>query len=174
MAVLRMNAKEFARYHRRLADNLKPTLLRGVRSGAARAISYLADQTRKAPPANPAGIGKGGAVNTGEFLRGWRSLPLPDGAVIKNITAHAPVVDGGRRAGSKFPPRWALIPWIMRRLGKSKEEAERLYYPFARAIARRGLIARQILSGDMSQRYIANLVRQEILHEIDRELERKG
>jgi hypothetical protein len=171
MAVLRMNAREFAKYHRRLAENLRPTLMRGVRSGAQRAISYLIDQTRKAPPANPGGIGSGGAVNTGAFIRGWRSFALPDGAVIKNIEAHGPIVDGGRRPG-KFPPRWALVPWIMRRLKKSKAEAEALYYPIAKAIASRGLIARQILSGDMSQRYIAKLVREEILHEIDRELEK--
>lgn len=227
-----LNSKEFARYHARLAANFKPTLLRGVRSGAARSIPYLVDRTRTAPPANPAGIGTGGAVNTGALARGWRWVATPEGADILNPEPHGPVVDGGRRPG-KFPPKDALVAWIKRRLLTSEPprrrrrvqgprtasdreraeadkqrrlrsaiqravagddarpqrperpdrepakrssrsqmtdaQAERKYFPIARAIARRGLLPRRILRADEPRRRILDFVRQETIHEINRE-----
>lgn len=173
MAVLRMNPREFARYHERLAREFKPTLLRGLRAGAARALPYLVDRTRAAPPANPAGIGAGGAVNTGNLIGGWRVKPLPDGAAIINLRSYGPTVDGGRRAGSKLPPLKDITRWIMRRLGKSESEARKLAFPFARAIARRGLIARKILTGEDAQIRISELVHEEMQHELDAELEKR-
>lgn len=233
MAVLRMNSKEFAQYHRRLANQFKPTLLRGIRSGAQRAVAYLVEQTRLAPPANPAGIGSGGAVNTGAFIREWRSMPTSDGAVVINRKPYGPIIDGGRRPGAKMPPKQAIVEWIKRRLLTSKpkkktgkagprtitdkqreladrkrleqqkrrlldgekhgpkpppqygpkqkskaslaldKQADRLSWVIRRAIARRGLIGRKILTGDTSQRAIRDMVRKEMIHEIDRELAKK-
>lgn len=240
-----LNSAEFARYHQRLADRFRPAIVRGVHSGAARAVGYLVQKTREAPPANPAGIGSGGAVNTGAFARGWRALRNPDGAELVQVMPYGPIVDRGRRPGSKFPPRDALIAWILRRLltrptqkrrqfgprptdeqqraaadkarrekavrgfnaetarrnredrerdrahppkererkddrrpggggrrGRAMDraaEAARLYFPIARAIARRGLRGRQILSKPEHRRDIIDFVRADVARELERE-----
>jgi hypothetical protein len=231
-----LSSREFAAYHKRLADQLRPTILRGVHSGAARAVGYLVQRTRAAPPANPAGVGSGGAVNTGAFIRRWKSVRLPDGAELVNDSPHAGIVDPdaqyGRRPGSKFPPRDALIAWIKRRLlarppqkrrrfaprtGPDKERADaqkardkrvrdflrnheppkerkpaggagggkrrggpsadqlaaRLYFPIARAIARRGLLGRRILHDPEAKRAILDYVRADVRRELEKELAKR-
>lgn len=231
-----LSSKEFAAYHKRLADQLRPTILRGVHSGAARAVGYLVQRTRAAPPANPAGVGSGGAVNTGAFIRRWKSVKLPDGAELVNDSPYAGIVDPdaqyGRRPGSKFPPRDALIAWIRRRLftrppqkrrrfaprtGADKERegaqkardkrvrdflrdheepkarrpgaaggggkrragpspdqlAARLYFPIARAIARRGLLGRRILHDLEAKRAILDYVRADVRRELEKELAKR-
>lgn len=166
MAVLRVNSAEFARYHRQLAERFRPALLRGVHSGAARAVQHLVGATRVAPPANPAGIGTGGAVNTGQFIRNWRWYKLDDGATISNATGYGPVIEGGRRAGAKVPPLDAIYAWARRRLGLSHREAMRARYPIAKAIARRGLLGRRIVADNSSE--ILRLVNMEVIHELER------
>jgi hypothetical protein len=236
-----LNSKQFAAYHARLADQLKPTILRGMRAGAARAVGYLVQRTREAPPANPSGVGTGGAVNTGNFARRWRVIPLPDGVALDNDAPYAPIVDGGRRPG-KFPPKAELIAWIKRRIlvkpkpkrgggGKRSsgprgsaeqerakadekrlaadiarfarkdpmlgprrppkpkppqkrqrgvrksytidEQAARLYFPIARAIARRGLIGRKILTAPTAQDEILGMVTREVAAEIGRTMAKR-
>lgn len=229
-----LSSKEFAAYHKRLADQLRPTIVRGIHSGAARAVGYLVQRTRAAPPANPAGIGTGGAVNTGGFLRRWKSVRLPDGAELVNDSPYAGNVDPdaqyGRRPGSKFPPKDALIAWIKRRLlmrppakrkkpggprtpsdsdraaadrdraqkaardfvrdrpegrrpaaggggrriGPSQDQlAARLYFPIARAIARRGLLGRRILHDPEAKRAILDFVRIDVRRELEKELAKR-
>ncbi len=163
-----LNSKQFAIYHQHLVDRFRPAVIRGVHSGAARAIGYLVDRTRTARPANPGGIGSGGAVNTGEFMRGWRVLRASDGATILNTKAHSPIVEHGRRAGSKFPPRAPLVAWIRRRLRMTEEQAQRMYYPIAKEIARRGLIGRKILDADEARHEIMRLVELEVVAELNR------
>lgn len=170
MALLKLNAKQFARYHKSLAHRFKPTLLRGIHAGAQRAIPYLVDATRTAKPASE--HGSTGAANTGYFINRWRVLRTKDGAIIKNVTPYGPVIDGGRRRGAKMPPLKPLIAWLRRRLGKSAEEAKRMAYPVARAIARRGLKARKILTSREARQKILDLVKEETIHEIERELSR--
>lgn len=233
-----LSSKEFAAYHKRLADQLRPTIIRGVHSGAARAVGYLVQRTRAAPPANPGGVGTGGAVNTGGFIRRWKSVRLPDGAELVNDSPYAGIVDPdaqyGRRPGSKFPPKDALIAWIKRRLlarppakrrrssprtggdrdrdaaqkirdkkirdflrdhegpkerkpapaagsgggrrgaGPSADQiAARLYFPIARAIARRGLLGRRILHDPEAKRAILDHVRADVRKELEKELAKR-
>jgi len=234
-----LNSREFAAYHARLAAEFRPAVLRGVHSGAQRAVGYLVQRTRAAPPANPAGVGQGGAVNTGAFIRRWKAVRLPDGAELVNDSPYAGIVDPdaeyGRRPGSKFPPKAELIAWIKRRLltrppqkrrkfapktGADKERedaqkardkkvrdflrdhdrepkperkpapaggsggkrragpsadqlAERLYFPIARAIARRGLRARRILHDPQAKRDIIDFVRIDVRRELQRELDKR-
>jgi len=168
-----LNSREFARYHQRLAQEFNATIMRGVRAGAARAVGYLVERTRTAPPANPSGIGTGGAVNTGSFIRRWRSVPTPTGADLLNDKGYGPIIERGRRPGGKMVPREALIPWIRRRLGVSAKEAARAYFPIARAIKRRGLFARQILTAVPAQQMILEMVRREVVEELNRELGKK-
>lgn len=172
MAVI-LDSRQFYRFHQNLVERFKPAVLRGVHSGAQRAIPYLVNRTRLAPPANPAGIGTGGAVNTGAFIRGWRVLRTPDGAEILNAAAHAPIVEHGRRPGGKMPPRTAVVPWLIRRLGMSQAQAERLYWPVAKAIQKRGLLGRKISTADEAQREIMRLVEAEVIAELNREMSKR-
>lgn len=233
-----LNSREFAAYHQRLAAEFRPAVLRGVYSGAQRAVAYLVQRTRAAPPANPAGIGQGGAVNTGAFIRRWKAIRLPDGAELVNDSPYAGIVDPdadyGRRPGSKFPPKADLIAWIKRRLltkaptkrrkqaprgpadrhreaadeartkkaigdflrGERKssggdkrrpetgggggrrqasleDQAARLYFPIARAIARRGLRARRILHDPQAKRDIIDFVRIDVRRELEKALAKR-
>jgi hypothetical protein len=227
-----LNTAQFADFHKRLAERFRPAVIRGIMAGAARAIPYLVDRTRTAPPANPGGVGSGGAVNTGALVRGWRVLAASDGASIVNVAAHAVNVEEGRRRGSKFPPRDPLIAWIKRKLltkpkkkprrfaPRSNREAEReardrrrleaairrvgakdpkygprqqkpdsrrarvrrklstdeqaarLYFPIARAIARRGLIARKLITAPEAGAEILRLVSAAVVAELEKETAR--
>jgi hypothetical protein len=118
---------------------------RGAHRAAIRSQQHLVRETSNAPPANPAGIGTGGAVNYGVFKRSWRSQKTSYGGVVYNLSPYADIIERGRRAGSRFPPLRIIAQWAQRRLGLSRQEAERAAYPIARAIAQRGLIGRKIL-----------------------------
>lgn len=126
---------------------------RGLLSASVRGWSLMVERTRRAPPANPGGKGGGGAVNTGSFARAWRHGAIAEGeggtaggARIFNSSPYGAVIEHGRRAGT-WPPRAAIARWAQRRLGLSEEDAQRAAFPIARAIARRGLLPRNIMSG---------------------------
>jgi hypothetical protein len=172
MAVLRMDPKQFALYQHKLAQRFTPILLRGVQAGAQRVVALMIERTTSAPPANPAGIGGGGAVNTGDFRRRWRARPLPDGAVVTNDHPASPTIEHGRRPG-KRPPRDPIAQWARRRLGLSETEAMSVAFLVARAIGRRGLIGRKIMTAPEAQTRIEWLIRNEIIHEINLELKRR-
>jgi hypothetical protein len=124
MAVLRMNLKEWKRYHERLADQFHPAALRGARSAALATVAVAQRRTRQAPPANPAGKGKGGAVNTGDYLRRWRWITISDGARVLNDHPAAAVIEYGRRPGSAPPPEQAIRDWLIRRLAVEGGQGE--------------------------------------------------
>lgn len=172
MPVLRMDARQFASYHKRLAQQFKPAVMRGVRAGAARCVTYLVEQTRGAASANPAGKGTGGAVNSGSFLRLWRSFPLPDGALVTNTSPYGPIIEYGRRPGAKMPPLLAIGLWLQRRLGLSAADARSRAFLVARAIKRRGLIGRRIMTSDASRQRQLELIHAEVVHELNKELNR--
>lgn len=192
MATRVLTAREYIEYHRKLARNFRPAALRGVMSGAARCIPYLVQQTRLAPPANPSGVGKGGAVNTGDFIRRWQAQQTPYGARLFNDHPAANVIEKGRAAGAKPPPVAPITAWVMRKIpgykpakfGKrivhplgprefkkiaSKYNAARgLAFAIAKAIGRRGLIGRRILTSPQAKFKILQFVRAETIRELRR------
>lgn len=123
---------------------------KGLLSGAMRCLPLIQDATRDAPPANPQGIGVGGAVNTGNYLQSWRVTPIPGGVSLHNIAPYSGVIEFGRRRG-KFPPLNAIAKWAQRRLGLDEKEAKRAAYPIALAIKRRGLEPRRVASDKVEQ-----------------------
>ena len=135
--------------------DLGPRMMEAAREGAyvaaMRGIDMMHRETRSAPPANPAGKGSGGAVNTGAFLHRWKAARLADGARTYNSSPYGPIIEHGRRKGSSMPPKQAIIAWIMRRLGKTRAEAESLQFVIRRSIAKRGLKARRIAAGSQGK-----------------------
>lgn len=168
MATIVLDAKEFARYHKTLAAGFERAAMRGLRSGAARAVAYLIDRTRHAPPANPGGKGRGGAVNTGEFVRAWRVLNTPEGARLMNDRPYGPIIEKGRRVGAPQPPQAPIARWAQLRLGMSRKDAKAIAFVIARAIKRRGLLGRFILTADEAKVMILQLVREETIRELER------
>lgn len=166
-----MSLAEWEAYHARLADAFKPAAVRGLQSAAYKAVLKLQQRTRTAPPMSDNGVA--GAVDTGSLLRSWRWTGDDDGALIYGDAAHAPVQDGGRRAGRAMPPTSVIEDWLVRRAGFSRDEAKRAAYPVARAIGRRGLRGRQIMSASDFQRSLADMASQEILHELEAEVAKK-
>lgn len=76
----------------------------------------------------------------GTFQTGWRYQAAFTRLDVRNIDPKAVFVERGRRPG-KMPPVRALEPWAQRKLGD-----RRLAWPVARAIGRRGLRPRPVLT----------------------------
>ena len=194
MATKVLTAREFADFHRKLGRNLGPAAKRGIMSGAARCIPFLVRQTRKAPPANPSGIGTGGAVNTGDFIRRWRAVETSGGARLLNDHPAAKVIELGRRPGSKPPPIAPIAAWVMRRLSGFRPASfgKKVVYPLgpkqyakiasrynaarsvafaiAKSIGKRGLLGRRILTSDFAKQKILEFVRAETIRELTRSM----
>lgn len=165
---IKLDWSELGGAYLKLGSRLKDAVMRGAARGAMRAVKTLQQATSHAPPANPNGIGSGGAVNTGFFKKAWKWEAVADGARVYNDAAYAGIVEGGRRAGSRFPPLETIEVWARRRLGLSKKEAKQAAFPIARAIARRGLKGRKILSASSPK--IEKDFLEEIHAEIDKEM----
>lgn len=120
----------------------------------SRAKEIVKDQTENAPPASAnGGIG---AVDTRKYYRKWRvrraRLNGSRGVLITNAAHYMAVIELGRRAGSRMPPVDVIRQWAQRRLGLPYKEAKRAAWPIARAIGRRGLQARLVMTGDPAKR----------------------
>jgi len=142
--VLKFDMRQLTAEMKALGPRMLEAAHEGAYVAAMRGIDMMHRETRAAPPANPAGKGRGGAVNTGAFIHTWKAARTNDGARTYNASPYAAVIEHGRRKGSKAPPRDAIVAWLMRRLGKTKQEAESLQFVVRRAIAKRGLKPRRI------------------------------
>lgn len=170
-----MTLKDFKSYIKKLRKNLvghESAVVRGIHSGVIRGVGIAQQATLGAIPASP--NGSVGAVNTGEYYRGWTFDLRPTGGRVYNRAAHARWVDHGRKAGSKMPPTKSLALWAQRKLGLTAQEAKGASFAIARAIARRGLAARNILHGPVTQDKITRAVMEEIRREIKEALKAGG
>ena len=168
---LHIDPKELGAWYRKLGPRMNKAALRGAKRGGLHAVSTLQRATSRATPANPGGVGTGGAVNTAFYKRAWKSEPTSTGVRVYNAARYSSIIEYGRRPG-KFPPLAVIRDWAQRRLGLSRKEAERAAFPIARAIAKRGLVPRKVLSNALPQ--IHSHFLQEVVAELDREMARQG
>jgi hypothetical protein len=166
MTTVHLKLEELAPVFRRMGARTVAAAKRGALRGALRAVSTLQRATSMATPANPKQIGVGGAVNTAHYKRSWKAEQLPDGARVYNSAPYAGVIEHGRRAGS-FPPLREIERWAQRRMGLNPKEAKAAAFPIARAIARRGLLARKVMGNAQAE------IEQGFLEEVRKELERE-
>ena len=122
----------------------------GLQLMANRAKYIVTTETANAPPASAnGGIG---AVDTGKYLRSWKvtktTLNGIRGVLITNSASYMAVIERGRGAGKRPPPVDVIARWAMRRLGLPYKEARRAAWPIAKAIGRRGLYARRVMTGN--------------------------
>ena len=156
--------KDLGKYLRNLQKNLVPAAVRGIHSGAARGVTVVQEAVTKAPPASP--NGSVGAFNTGQYRAAWRWSKLPGGgATIFNGKKYAGIIEDGRRAGAKPPPRAVIAKWAQRKLGLTRKQAEAAAFPIARAIAKRGLRPRRVVASVASK--LEAIVMTEVMHEVD-------
>lgn len=165
MTVLNFDVRQWVEYHEGLGPAIVVAAQRGLKSAAMRTLVAVQQRTRTAIPASPGGLV--GAVDTGDFLRGWRRETMPDGTeVVYNDRTHAPYVEGGRMPGRRMPPVEVIRQWLVRRAGMDPTEAKRAAFPVARAIARRGLNARQIATASDFLDQVSDWMMEEIQREV--------
>lgn len=167
MTTIKLQLEELAPVFKRMGPRAVAAAKRGALRGALRAVSTLQRATGLAPPANPNRIGVGGAVNTAHYKRSWKAEQLPDGARVHNSAPYAAVIEHGRREGSAFPPLKEIERWAQRRMGLNAKEAKAAAYPIARAIAKRGLLARKVMGNAQAE------IEKGFLEEVRKELERE-
>lgn len=144
---------------------------RNARAEVVPAVGRLAKQagliinsaTRTAKPASKnGGIG---AVNYGDFIRAWRADPVTLGGrygvlVSNNSDKKALTIEYGGTWPNKAPPKAAIAHWAVRKFGIPYEQAERIAFPIARAIKRRGLRPRKVLTGKDTEKSFVMAMRQ--------------
>lgn len=117
----------------------------------------LESATRAAPPASTGG--STGAIATGKYLRAWRTKRMRRanamGVLISNSTKQAWFVEFGRFPSHKMPPISAIAKWAQVKFGMSYREAKRVAWPIAKAIAKRGLKPRHVLTSDRTKMTLA-------------------
>jgi hypothetical protein len=64
-------------------------------------------------------------VDTGQYLRSFRSKDTHDGAEVTTSEQYAPIIELGRRAGSKPPPLKEIEEWLARKMQRPKAKRKR-------------------------------------------------
>lgn len=160
-SVIRLDMNQLPAFYKALGPRMKTAAQRGALRGALASVSILHRFTVKA-----------GAVNTGAYRLGWKGERIESGARVFNRASYAAIIEYGRRANSRFPPLPIIERWARRKLGLASKEAKRAAYPIARAIARRGLPARDVMRDAQPEIQAAFL--RSVFAELDRELHTRG
>lgn len=98
-----------------------------------------------------------GVFDTGSYVQSWKAEKLPDGASLYNSSAHAPIVEMGRGAGS-WPPLDPIALWVSRKLsvestpGETNAQANRrVAFLVARKIKTKGIKAKSVLGESLEK-----------------------
>lgn len=170
MGTQRVTVPEWQKWVRGYGARVLEAGQRGMISGGLRCVAMLQKATAEAMPANPEGLGDGGAVNTGAFRRGWRMQAYRLKMFVFNTENYAEIIEDGRRPGGKPPPRRYIEQWARRRLGLDWDEARAAAWPIAKAIAQRGLRGRKIMAKLVPA--MKRAVEEEVEREVKKEIAR--
>lgn len=167
---IRTRVPEIGQLMEKLGARAEKAVHKAATALSMRALTIVQDAVRTAPPANPAGKGSGGAVNTGRFLAAWEAAPAQQGGsfgvliqVPNSKAPYAAVIEYGRTPGSRPPPVEPIARWAQRRLSLPYEQARGIAFGIARSIGRRGLKGRKILTGEKTRRRLRNAMQKELL-----------
>lgn len=170
-----MKLGDFRQYLRKLRRTLAGAdgaVVRGIHSGVMRSISVVHFSTDHAFPASPNGAS--GAVNTGAYKQAWQFELRQTGGRIYNLRPYAAVIERGRRRGRRVPPIREIELWARRRLGLSGKELDRAKFAIAKAISKRGLVGRRVLTNPATTDKITRVVMDEVRSEVRAALRRGG
>lgn len=158
-----INLKDFAKYLAKLRTQLNGAdgaIVRGIHSGVMRALPVVQQAVDNAPPASP--NGGVGAFDTGDYKRRWAFYLTSSGGGLRNSHPAADVIERGRRRNRAMPPVGAIKAWSKRRLGLSEKEAETAKFAIAKAIAKRGLQGRRVLTSKNTTSEVTRVVMLEV------------
>ena len=165
--------KQFQTYIRKLRGALvgwEGAATRGVHSGVMRGVGIAQAATVNAMPASPRG--SIGAVDTGAYRQAWQFELTKSGGRVFNTRPYAGVVEYGRKKGARRPPPKQIELWARRKLGLSRKEAKSASFAIANAIAKRGLLARKVLTGPLTNHQLIQAVMMEVRREVTAALDR--
>lgn len=168
MPTVSMPFKQYVRKFSRFPSAIQREVYRGLSAVAEQAKLTMDAATRSAPPASP--NGGTGAVATGRYLNKWRAKRVRRansvGVWIFNTRAYAQRIEYGRMAGARPPPVKAIAAWARVRLGASAQEARRIAWPISRAISKRGLKGRFVMSSDRTKMVLAFYMQESMVKSI--------
>ena len=153
---------EYATHTARMRDGFMPAARRGLKAGAQAARAVLVRESDAA-----------GAVNYGTYRRAWTATVITDDKIhLENACGYGGIIEGGRRAGARTPPRAALAAWAMRKLHLDASQAKTAGFLIARAIAKRGLKPRRVMASAIPK--IVKITRAEIFRAVHQALTARG
>lgn len=140
----------FRKYGRNVREGVSPGLTRLAKQAGI----IVTNSTRNAPPASA--NGSIGAVNYGKFLSKWRSTKATlngnQGVLVSNASGiKGATIEWGGKWPNRPPPVSAIARWAQKKLSLPYSEAKKAAWPIARAIKRRGLRPRLVLTGPDTQ-----------------------
>lgn len=150
-----MTPADYARMARQEAERQMQATSRAIRRSAEQGAREARQRTRDV-----------GAVDTHEFMDGWKAEQRAEGFAVTNTAPHAPWADDGRPPGNP-PPVVALVRWAERRLRVGGPQAWAVATQIAKNIAARGIRGAKVLE------WVARRLEVDILpRELDKELDR--
>lgn len=121
-------------------DNAKGSAGKVLTAALDEAVMFLVREIKLRTPQGVSGA-QGGLLGSIQSDVEGRGSPLARGVIASN-SQYGLVVEKGRRAGAAMPPREALVEWIAQKFGVDEDQARKLSWPVARAIAKKGTIKR--------------------------------
>lgn len=131
-----LKLSQAAAHYRQLGRRFWPAVMAGARAGGERARAHLVQRSQEL------------AFDRGGYARGWKvSLSVGEKTLtIYNQAPYSSVIEQGRRPGARQPPTKALVPWVRRKLGIGRRQAEGVAFLVARKIGRDGIPGKLILT----------------------------
>lgn len=169
MATVAVDFPGLVRFMSRLKGASSEAISRGVLSASNKARPIMERAVLNAPPASARG--SVGAVNNRDYLRSWHARRETRNGNIGLLVysagvAYAGVIEHGRRVGASTPPPEALARWAQRKLGLPYKQAKRAGFAMSKAISKRGLQPRRVLTGQATQDALVDAFRTEVLFEL--------
>jgi hypothetical protein len=161
-----IRAEDLYRDTKRLDEATRAAIAKAQVKAAKESLALLRLRTLNTPPASP--NGEVGAVASGKFLRGWRISYSGRQVILSNVARHAVFVEGGRRPGARPPPSSALLAWVTLKLGLTGKQAQSAAFLIARAIGRRGLRPRPVMTAPSVQRSLLAIHRRALYSVLSR------
>jgi hypothetical protein len=154
-----VDAKDLGKWAAPLGKRINTVVRAGLRKGGRAALPVLRDATARYP-----------IKAFGHFMRGWRAETEGNQLTLLNIVPYSIFVEKGRRPGARQPPVMALIPWVRAILGAPAKRERSVAFLVARAISRRGIAPRPVLTSPMTRRHAMTVARNELIAELDKAL----
>lgn len=145
---LRLQARQIGKYERRLGA----LMYRVYAQTTSKVGRSLVKDLRRRTEQNR-------SVWRGRVLRGWAWQRVRwDRILVHNRAEHAVWVELGRRPGSRMPPVSKLRPWALAKLGD-----ERLAWPVAKSIAKKGIKPKPTITARSFRRTARKIINKEVL-----------